>query len=198
MRADRTHRTYRSPTRALSKPRHTPGPNCGSLVREGIFEGRRAASPGGERVDIRELGERAHRLGGAEQVAVLDEESGLAGDRAGLASARRARTGPRAGLRAPLGQHRSPAKKPRSPRRAGSSGQSRRAALAAITARATIRRRRPYCISRSKPRRVIPAKAGIQPWDTTKRRHMPGSRRERPKAASLIASWHPGCWRTRA
>ena len=44
MRADRTHRAYRSPARTLSKPRCTPDPNCGSLVGEGISEGPRTAS----------------------------------------------------------------------------------------------------------------------------------------------------------
>ena len=81
-------------------------------------------------------------------------------------------------------------------RQAQSSGKRLRAALTAITARATIRRR-PCCISTLQATTCRPRESGDPAVDTTKRRHKPRSRRERRKAASLIASWYPGCSRTR-
>jgi hypothetical protein len=35
----------------------------------------------------------------------------------------------------------------------------------------------------------LPAKAGIQPWNTTKRGHEPESRRKRPKASLVAANF---------
>ena len=182
MRADRTHRTYRSPTRALSKPRRTPGPNCGSLVREGISEGRRAACQAASASTFVSSASGRTASAAPSKSLFSTKRAGSRGPgRVGLGAEGtngakgRATMGSRS-----IGQHRSPSKEPRSPRRAESSGKRLRAALAAITARATIRRR-PCCISTLQATTRLPAKAGIQPWDTTKRRHMPRSRRERRK-----------------
>jgi hypothetical protein len=43
-----------------------------------------------------------------------------------------------------------------------------------------------------------PRKRGSSRGDTTKLRRKPGSRRERRKAAKLVASWYSGCSRSRA
>jgi hypothetical protein len=53
--------------------------------------------------------------------------------------------------------------------------------------------------STDQPRRVIPAKAGIQPWghDEASRWAVARKPSRAAQAASLAASWQPGCSRTR-
>ena len=193
----------------MNKPRCPPGPNCGSLVREGISEGGRPASQVANASTV--VSSASGRTASATPSSSRRNERAR-GDRARLATARRARTGPRVGLRlgrAPLGQNRSPSKEPRSPRRAGPSPWPSRRSASSGKLREKVAGPRgdngprddkatPVLhLDAPKPRRVIPPKAEIQSWDTTKRRHKPRGRRERRKSASLIASY-PGCSRTRA